>query len=445
MKTILRHKKLSTQLMIVFFFAFGTIHAQETDFPDARSITLEEAIQLAIQNNRELKRSNLNLAISKENIGQTKMARTPKIGLNSAYNYISNPKIYSGFYQDKKTIDYIDHQFNGGILTTMPLYYGGLINNQIDKQQLISEIQEMTVRMTESEIKLAVIEQFFTLEKQYRQIEVTKQNIDNTALRIKQLQSRVANGQNVKSDLLRTELQKSNFEVSVFRSRNNIEVVSNYLDILTGIPTDTVLKPKITETSTSIEDLNFQNVQDEAYQNRLEIKQSELNVKVSEEDLSIARSRYSPSVNANVLFNTQYPLRWPDYINTLNFWSAGVSLFWDISSIYDTKHLIKNDKLQIEKSNNELEVTKDRINREVKNAYVRYEESKKNMEIYKKDVELSLSNYKIVKSKYDNEFALIMDMVDAEIQLNESKISMINAGLDTTIQYYSLQYAMGKL
>ncbi|MGG7036930.1 MAG: TolC family protein [Flavobacterium sp.] len=427
------------------FFVNGLIQAQESEFKNARDITLEEALQLAIQNNRELKRANTNLAIANENVSQAKIAKAPKIGLSSYYNYVGNPKIYSGFYENGQSIDYIDHQFSGSIFTTMPLYYGGVISNQVDQQKLISEIQGLSVKMTESEIKLAVIEQFFTLEKLYRQIEVTRQNIANTSLRIKQLQSRVANGQNVKSDLLRTELQQSNFEVSVFRSKNNIELVSNYLDILTGIPTDTVLRPEATDFTVPEEDFNFQTVQEEAYQNRLEIKQSELNVKLSEEDLSISRSRYSPDISANVVFNSQYPLRWPDYINTLNSWAAGISLNWDISSIYDANHLVESNKLKIEKSTVELEATKDQINKEVKNAFVRFEESKRNIEIYKKDVELSLSNYKIVKSKYDNEFALIMDMVDAEIQLNESKISLINAGLDTIIQYFSLQYAMGKL
>lgn len=436
--------KFST-ILIAFILLQINCGAQETVLSNARSITLEEMLQLALQNNRELKKVNANLAIANENVAQAKVAKAPHIGIASNYNYIANPKIYTGFYQNPTTIDYINHQFQGSLFTSMPLYYGGIISNEIDKQQLISEIQNLSVKMTESEIKLAVIEQFFTLEKLYQQIDVTKQNISNTSLRIKQLQSRVANGQNVKSDLLRTELQQSNFEVSIFRNSNNIELVSNYLDILTGIPTDTVLKPIIPDTIAPFENLNFQKVTDEAYQNRLEIKQSELNIKMAEEDLNITKGLYAPAVNANVLFNTQYPLRWPDYINTLNAWMAGLSLNWDISSIYNVKHRVKSDKLQIEKNNLDYELTKDKIHREVKNAFIRYEESKKNMEIYRKDVELSLSNYKIVKSKYDNEFALIMDMVDAEVQLNESKISLINAGLDTIIQYYSLQYAMGKL
>lgn len=153
---------------------------------------------------------------------------------------IGSPKVYEGFYEKNITIDYFDHQAVAGIFASMPLYLGGVINNQIDKQKLIVSMQESVVKMTETEIKQTITSQFFTLEKLYRQIEVTKQNIINTELRIQQLKSRVANGQNLKSDLLRTELQQSNFEVAVFRSNNSIELISNYLDILTGLPSNTI-------------------------------------------------------------------------------------------------------------------------------------------------------------------------------------------------------------
>ncbi len=43
-------------------------------------------------------------------------------------------------------------------------------------------MQESAVKMTEADVKNAITEQYFTLEKLYRQIEVTKQNIINTDL-----------------------------------------------------------------------------------------------------------------------------------------------------------------------------------------------------------------------------------------------------------------------
>ena len=418
--------------------------AQDSPGP-AKKIRFDEAILLGIQNNKQLKIANTNLAIANENVSQAKIAKMPRVGLSAGYTYIGDPKLYDGFYDSNITVDYFNHMGFANVVSSVPIYSGGSINNRIEQQKMLSQMQESVVKMTEAEVKNAITEQYFTLEKLYRQIEVTRQNIINTDLRINQLKSRVNNGQNLKSDLLRTELQQSNFKVSVFRSTNTIELISNYLDILIGFPTNTILKPEVAESMLPTENIDLQQSLTEAFQNREEIKRAEIGIKISESSLSLTKSGFRPNINANLILNTEYPAQWPSYVNILNYWAAGVSLSWDISSFYTLKHRISGDKLEIDKSNIALAITKDQIGTEVKNAYIRYAESKENIKTYKKDVELSMSNYKIVKSRYDNDFALISEIVDAELQLNNSRISLVNANLDLIIQYYSLQYAMGKL
>jgi len=444
--TIFKKNKVNLLFLSVFCMVNSMLYSQETELKNTRVIQLEEAIELGLKNNRQLKVANTNVAIANEDLSQAKISKAPRLGLNLGYNYIGNPKIYEGFFEKSVTIDYFNNQTLGSVVASMPLYYGGLINNKIESQKLITQIQENVVKMTEAEMKLAITQQFFTLEKLYQQIEVTKQNIVNTELRLKQLISRVDNGQNLKSDLLRTELQQSNFQVSIFQDVNNIKLVSNYLDILIGLPTDTVLKPKLGEDIIPSKELSLEEILSEAYQNRYEIKQSEMNVKLNETFLNSTKSGFKPNLSANFIFNSQYPAQWPNYINnTLNFWAAGLSLSWDISSFYNLKHRVGSDKLQIDKSNTQLQIVKDEIDKEVKKATVRYAENKKNIPTFIKNVELAQNHYKIIKSRYDNDFALISDMVDAEVQLNQAKISLINANIDLIIQFYSLKYAMGKL
>jgi outer membrane protein TolC len=431
-------------VILALFFLIPIKILSQKDSLNIKIVRLDEALQLGIQNNRQLKIANTDVDIAKENVSQAKMAKIPRVSLGAGYTYIGDPKLYEGFYQRSVTVDYYNHQAFANIISSVPIYSGSAINGKIEQQKLISQMQESAAKMTEADVKNAITEYYFTLEKLYSQIEVTKQNIINTDLRLKQLKSRVDNGQNLKSDLLRTELQQSNFKVSVFRNTNDIELVSNYLDILIGLPTNTILKPDIA-ANTITEEINLQKSIAEAYQNRQEIKRAEISVKLSESTLDITKSGFRPNINANLILNTEYPAQWPNYVNIINYWAAGISLNWDISSFYNIKHRIRGDKLQIDKSNFALDATKDQIEREVKTAYIKYAESKENIKTYKKDVELSLSNYKIVKSRYDNDFALISDMVDAELQLNNSKISLVNANLDLIIQYYSLQFAMGKL
>src|SRR6478609_2473975 len=439
-------KSLKKEFVILIIACFFCEIGFSQNDEGGRIIKLDEAIQLGIQNNNQLKIAKSDVTIANENLDQTQIAKAPVFCLKASYNYIGNPKVFEGFYEKNVTVDFYNQQASANIYASMPLYYGGVINNQIDKQKLMVSMQESVAKMTETEIKQTITTQFFNLEKLYKQIEVTKQNIVNTDLRIKQLQSRVSNGQNLKSDLLRTELQKSNFEVAVFRSSNSIELISNYLDILIGLPTDTKLKPVLDGILIPKKEVSLEESLSEAYQNRYEIKRSETNVKIAESSLDITKSGFKPYINANLLFNTQYPAQWPNYTdNILNYWAAGIFLSWEISSFYNIKHRASADKLQIDKSNIALAVTKDQINQDVKGAYIRFTESVRNITTFKKDVDLALSNYKIVKSRYDNDFAVISDIVDAELQLNGAKISLNNANIDAIIQYYSLQYAMGKL
>lgn len=418
---------------------------QKDSINGAKLIRLEEALLLGLENNRQLKMAVTAAKIANENVSQAKMAKVPRIGINGGYTYIGNPKLYEGFYENSVTVDYFNHQAFANIVSSMPLYSGGIIEGKIEQQKLLSKIEESAVRMTQAEIKNAITTYYFTLEKLYRQIEVTKQNIVNTDLRLKQLKSRVDNGQNLKSDLLRTELQQSNFKVSVFKNTNDIELVSTYLDILIGLPTNTILKPVVAENTIPLEEVKLEYSLSEAFLYREEIKRAAIGIELSESNLNISKSGFFPSINANLILNTEYPAQWPNYVNIINYWAAGLSLNWDVSSFYGIKHRIRADKLQIDKSTVALDEVKNQIESEVKTAFIKYEESKRNITTYKKDVELSFSNYKIVKSRYDNDFALISDMVDAELQLNNSKISLVNANLDLIIQYYSLQFAMGKL
>jgi len=435
----------------VFFYLFllciNPLQAfpQKDSINGAKLIRLEEALLLGLENNRQLKMAVAAAKIANENVSQAKMAKVPRIGINGGYTYIGNPKLYEGFYENSITVDYFNHQTFANIVSSMPLYSGGLIEGKIEQQKLLSKIEESAVRMTQAEIKNAITTYYFTLEKLYRQIEVTKQNIVNTDLRLKQLKSRVDNGQNLKSDLLRTELQQSNFKVSVFKNTNDIELVSTYLDVLIGLPTNTILKPVVEENTIALEEVKLQYSLSEAFLYREEIKRAAIGIELSESNLNISKSGFFPSINANLILNTEYPAQWPNYVNIINYWAAGLSLNWDVSSFYGIKHRIRADKLQIDKSTVALDEVKNQIESEVKTAFIKYEESKRNITTYKKDVELSFSNYKIVKSRYDNDFALISDMVDAELQLNNSKISLVNANLDLIIQYYSLQFAMGKL
>jgi outer membrane protein TolC len=163
-------------------------------------------------------------------------------------------------------------------------------------------------------------------------------------------------------------------------------------------------------------------------------------------NLKMSKSYYKPSISGNALYNSVLPVpgTFPPQSDILNYWGVGVSLNYEISSLYNLKHRIKADKLQIEKGDLYIDQVRNEIDQEVKSAYIHFLESKTNIAAYQKNVDLAELNYRITRSRYINEFALIIDMIDAELQVNDSKLSLNKAIIDTIVLYYSLQYAIGK-
>jgi len=444
-------QKFIPAFVMLFFLLImaGTqpVSAQNRVGVTVKEINLEEIIQLAKQNNLALRMSQKDSAIAYENIKNAKMARAPYLSVGGYYNYISNPVIYRGFYSKDTTINYYHHQTSWNLAAGIPIYFGGKIKTQIAQSEIVSGIQNETLRMTENQLTLSIITQFYSLYKLYREVEIIEDNIKNVKINIKQLESRVANGQNLVSDLTRTQLQLSNFEIDVFKAWNNIDLLSNYISIQTGIPGSTRLEPKDVVVEIPGDSLQYNQCLQEAFANRNEIKQSKLQKEYSEMSLKMTRSFYKPSISGNAIYSTNFPVpsTFPPQPDILNYGAVGIGLSYDLSSLYNLNHRIKADKLQIEKDNLNIDQVKNYIDQEVKSAYVRFVESKTNITAYRKNVEMAELNYRIVKSKYDNEFALIIDMIDAELQVNDSKLSLNNAIIETIIQYHSLLYSMGKL
>jgi len=446
----LRLQRALPQIMIFIFIVVLPclkIKAQERSADSVMQITLDEVLALAMRNNLALKMARIDSAISGEEVLQARAARTPFISASANYNFVGNPVLYRDFYSNDTTVNYLNHHAGWEVFAGIPIYNGGRINTNIEQKKLSGLINQEILKMTAAQVRLAVIQQFYYLYKLYREVEILEINIKSIQLRLRQLDSRVKNGQNLISDLKRTELQLSNYQIEVFTTRNNIEIISNYLCLLAGIKDAELLVPKGADFRIPGDSLVYEDCLAEAMANRYELRQSELNREMSEINLKMTKSARRPVVTGNALYTSQYPVpgTFPPQADILNYWAVGLGATFEISSLYNINHRIKSDKFRIERDIIQEENVRNGIDQELKISFVRFIESKRNIESYNKNVDLANSNYKIVKSKYDNEFALIIDMIDAELQLSDAQLSLNNAIIDAINQYYSLLYAMGKL
>ena len=85
------------------------------------------------------------------------------------------------------------------------------------------------------------------------------------------------------------------------------------------------------------------------------------------------------------------------------------------------------------------------IRRQVNQAYEALLTAQKKIEVSQVSIEQGKENYKIVKNKYDNSLLTVTDLLDANVLMLQSEISLELAKADAIVAYNTLLERAGIL
>lgn len=124
---------------------------------------------------------------------------------------------------------------------------------------------------------------------------------------------------------------------------------------------------------------------------------------------------------------------------------AGVRASFPLSAIYLNRHKEKIAELELKNQELEHSDTEDNVRKQVKEAYLRYKEALIGIDVARVNVEQAKENYRIVNNTYFNQSSLITDLLDAGVQLLQTRFDLATAEMAASLQYYQLQNVVGNL
>ena len=83
--------------------------------------------------------------------------------------------------------------------------------------------------------------------------------------------------------------------------------------------------------------------------------------------------------------------------------------------------------------------------RGINEAITLYRQAVEHLEIERKNVQLAEENYAVVSNRFDNQLALLTDMLDASNARLDAGVRLVNAEISTRFYYYQLHYIAGTL
>lgn len=287
-------------LFLVFATNIFVIYAQDIVY------SLQECVKIALENNLSVQRSKLNQKISEIDITQSKMNRYPNLNLNLnlGRNWGRSIDPTSNQFISQK-INSIG--FNGS--SSVTLFNGFQISNTIKQSSINLEAANYDLENVKNNVAFSVINLYLSVifNKELEGNAIFQLNSTNKQLQ--RIQKLVDAGSLPITNLLDLQAQLASDEVNLINAENNYNFTLLQLKQALLIPVEDPFEiemPDIQVESIDVSVINTDEVYKIAESNQPQIKNADLNVKVSELGYKISKGAYMPTLSLNAGFRTNY-------------------------------------------------------------------------------------------------------------------------------------------
>lgn len=378
------------------------IMAQDSSFsglPDRW--TLQDCFNYADKNNIQLQTLAKDVDINYQSLLQAKAARLPNLTASTSQNFTNsknaNPVI-GGFQTESNFAS------NYGANSSMILYQGGYIKNNIQAQQLNIQSANLNVQEAQNNITIQITQA-------YLNILLVKENIVALQNVLQTSQAQYDNGKVLfdagsiaKVELVQLEATLASDKYNLVIAQNQLRQNTLTLKQILELPSPYNLQvPDSVQIAIPTEATDLQTVQDSALRNRPEVKISEIALEQSDLQLKQYYAATRPTISAGASLASGYSdgqsIKYLNQLNNNFYQQIGVSMAIPIFNNRTNKTNIEKAKIEIDQSKLALKSTKLVLSEEVEQAYISVLNAKGQYDAAQVQFSANEENYRIANEQ----------------------------------------------
>ncbi|MDB2606622.1 TolC family protein [Zobellia sp.] len=434
--------------LILAGFLFAQIAmAQEAESDSALKIwSLEDCISYAVENNITVKDANLDVAISDVSYGAAKSAKLPNL-FGSASQSFSN-----GTTIDPITSDYVSdqiHNTNLGINSSLTLYQGNQLSNQVLQNKLLTEQNSLLAEEAKNSIVVGILETYLQALYSKEGISISKNNLDASEKEVQRAKSRLDAGSIALSDYTEAQSQAATNKYNVIAAKNDYEL--NIITLKQLLELSPLENLEIETIDENMDLIHLELNKEEIYRNALaylpEVEASNTNILINEKDLDIAKGGYLPTLSLTGSLGSGYTsisdTSFTDQLD-LNFnQRVGLSLSIPIFNRNQTKAAVKAAAINIEKAEIQKRTIEKEVIKKVETAYQNTLSSQEQLVAAQVSQDAAEQSYKLAEKKYELGALSTTDLVISQNTYTNAQQNYIQAKYLNILYHQLLQFYQG--
>lgn len=401
-------------LVFILFLVPGVIMAEEV------FLTLNEAITLALRDNRDILLKAQEVEKAKEKIKEARSGFLPTA------QFSGDLTDTRGYYSKDLS------QSSGQFSVREYLYNGGKTHNAVAQNKEKLAVSEALLDKTRLETALVVKKAFYTLLLAEEYAGINKEIMENSLKHLTYMQLRYQSGQASQSDILKIEESLTSVQEAYEASLRQIESTQALLRNLLFLTKDIVIRPQ-GDLFFEPREVAYEEAFLKAMQERPEIRQYLAQEKADKSALEIAKADNRPQVYASWDYYSRSHITATTTKNWNDYNIIGVTFTWPLFDGWATKAKVEQAIIDVKETGLTRQRATNDIALELKNACIGLSNAISRLQSLKAQVALYKDTLAVVGTQYNAGIASLLDLDDVSlsyaIALFNQKEAMYDYGI----------------
>ena len=413
-------------------------------------LELEQAINLALEKNAELKVAQMEVDKSRQKLWEARSGLFPKLDVSGQYQrYIELPVIFlppgSPFGPTLKIG--ADNSFIASASLSVPIFAWGLykgIGLASDGLNISQENYRSIKNKVVGDVKKTFLAVLLTRETR----DVMQQSLKNAEDNFENIKKLNSAGTLSDYDVLRAEVQVANLRPIVLQMENNYRLSIEGLKTTIGL--------NASQEINVVGELDFQepyylpdeqDIINELLSSNPQLAILENQIELNHRSVSLERAAYLPSLAGfgSYQYQTQAnDFKFSDY-NWVKTFVVGLQLQIPIFNGFKTQTRINQAEIGLNQVIEQKRNFTEALKTQALSILYRVEQAIKRIEGQNKTVSQAEEGYRIAKKRLENSLATQLEVNDAELALRQAKLNRLQAIYDLKVAESDLDTVLGRI
>jgi len=416
-------------LLLLLLIAAGVIH-QANAQNNGHVLTLDQAITIALKNNREAKNARLEIEKAGDQLDAYRTRRLPSFKITSLVAQPLNTfdtkfeRGVFGIYPGGVPVPFADTIIKSSTNTTallhgevtQPITQLRRIGFQIKQQKLAVEISETQLRATEQSLVNEVKRAYYAILQTEGAVRAAEESVKLHHELDRVTGEYVVQQVALKTELMDVQTRVAKAEYQVLTLNNSLSAQKEQLNHLLGrdVGTEFNVTEGLETAQAAMRETDLMEARKRALEQRPEIREARLRLQQANLDKRVKKSEFIPDIS--LTFNTVATMNYPNFA-AHPVSGVGIQVEWEVFDWGRKKRELAEKKRTIAQADNTVLEAESRVLLEVNNRFRTLQESCQLIRIAKLAQTTARANVQIAAYKYRLDAVLLKDVLTAQTSL----------------------------